>query len=101
MRHKKRTPEPLPVGDVSLADMLSGIVDPRLDGAACGGMAPMFDPREPGEPKDEWEARRNEAVHICGHCPIQTTCAEIGAEIPKTTPAGIWGGVDRGEPCTP
>ena len=80
-----------------LSTMLAGVVDARLEGAKCAGLAPMFDPREVGESDDEWGARRFHARTLCLACPVRPACAEIGDEIPKTTPAGIWGGNDLGD----
>lgn len=82
---------------IDLRTMLAGIVDSRLDGAACAGMSPLFDPREPDEPLDEWEARRGEAIYICSHCPIANACADVAAQIPKTRRAGVWAGRDQGD----
>lgn len=81
-----------------LETMLAGIVDPRLDGAACAGMAPLFDPREPDESLEEWRVRRGEAEYVCGHCPICDTCAQVIAATPKTARYGVWAGRAQGDP---
>lgn len=69
-----------------LSDVLAGIADPRLEGAACAGMAPMFDGGG-----NEAEARA-----VCRRCPIQTACAAVIAETPKTRRFGIWAGHNYG-----
>ena len=76
----------------TLADALAGIVDPRLEGAACAGLAPLFDPRETNESDAEWTTRRDGAIRVCQRCPIRAACATVAAEIPRTTHAGIWAG---------
>ena len=79
-----------------LADVLAGVIDPRLDGAACAGKAPLFDPREPDESLDAWKTRIDQAALICRRCPIANACAEVAASIPKTRRAGIWSGRNQG-----
>ena len=80
-----------------LKTMLASVVDQRLEGAKCAGMAPLFDPRNAGESDGQFRSRLFHARTVCLACPVRPACAEVGNEIPKTTPAGIWGGLDLGD----
>jgi len=81
----------------SLKADLAALADPRLDGAACRGQAPLFDPKGPRESVYNFRHRIAEARAHCQACPIRTVCAQIIAETPKTRRAGMWAGHYQGD----
>ncbi|MGC0362922.1 hypothetical protein ABH922_000906 [Rhodococcus sp. 27YEA15] len=81
------TPRNLP----SVPELLSALVDPRLEGAACVSRAPLFDNflDEGNEPPEEREARHHHARTICRRCPVRAACDTAAGEHDS---AGIWAG---------
>ncbi|WP_278264051.1 WhiB family transcriptional regulator [Nocardia sp. AG03] len=70
------------------------LIDPRLDGAACKGMAPWFDI----DPDDSATADRiATAARVCGRCPVQAACETAVSE--QQRPAGVWAGKAYGIPA--
>ncbi|ANI91669.1 WhiB family transcriptional regulator [Dietzia timorensis] len=80
-----------------LEKTLASLADPRLDGAACKGKAPLFDDRGPRESWYNYRARIAEARSYCQVCKIRTVCAQIIEETPRTRRAGMWAGHVQGE----
>jgi hypothetical protein len=70
-------------------DTLEALVDPRLDGAACAGMAPMFDDEIDGETPDSRAVRLAHARTICARCMVRSACTVAAAEHQAT---GLWAG---------
>lgn len=58
-------------------DPIAALIDPRLDGAACAGMAPMFDDEIDGESPD------SRAVRLARAC-------TVAADEHQAT--GLWAG---------
>lgn len=79
---------PHPIGEVASA-ALAGL-DPRLTGAACVGLSPMFDAYVAGEDPDARRERLATAQGVCRGCPVQRACRELGE---GEQLGGIWGGV--------
>lgn len=75
---------------------LAALADPRLDGAACKGKAPLFDDRGPKETEYNYRHRITEARSYCHACSIRQACAEIIAETSKTRRTGFWAGKMQG-----
>lgn len=80
-----------------LKTALTALVDPRLNGAACTGKAPLFDPKGAHESRDNFRHRIAEARAHCQACPIRDTCAQIIAATPKTNRHGVWAGHYQGD----
>lgn len=73
---------------------LSILVDPRLDGAACKGKAPLFDDRldredHDAEPEKERAERHHQARKICLTCPVRSACESSALDHEAS---GIWNG---------
>lgn len=71
---------------------LVALVDPRLEGAACAGMAPLFDERGENETAAHAEARHHQARTICSRCPVLLNCHAAATDLPKGQRSGIWAG---------
>lgn len=80
-----------------LKTTLASLADPRLDGAACRGKAPLFDPKGPRESSYNFHHRIAEARSYCQACPIRAVCAQLIAETPKTRRHGVWAGHYQGD----
>lgn len=75
-----------------LSQMLAGVVDPRLEGAACAGRHALFDPPERNEDRDQLAHRHAAAARICATCPVLNACTEVAADLPKARRVGVWAG---------
>ncbi|MFB9783011.1 WhiB family transcriptional regulator [Rhodococcus baikonurensis] len=76
-----------------IPELLQTLVDPRLEGAACVGLAPLFDdfPDDASESADQREARHHKARSICHRCSVRDSCDTAAREQgPEAT--GIWAG---------
>ncbi|MFE1592109.1 WhiB family transcriptional regulator [Nocardia sp. NPDC058705] len=74
---------------------LVGLVDERLDGAACKGMAPWFDvDPDVDEEEDDTAYRIAAAARVCARCPVTAACEVAVAE--QTRPVGVWAGKPHG-----
>lgn len=81
---------PVPRG---LADMLGGLADPRLNGAACVGHHELYSAVE-GETQQEQLDRERTARNVCAWCPVLDQCAEVTEELHPSHRAGMtWAGV--------
>ena len=80
----------------TLTVVLAGVADPRLQGAACAGMAPLFDAPGPHDDPEWTNARLERCRAICRCCPIKSACAAVVAEMPKNKRSGIWAGHNYG-----
>lgn len=74
--------------------LITGLVDPRLTGAACVGHAHLFDAAHPNEPRPDRAARHRAAVEICQRCPVLAPCATVAAELGARA-VGVWAGRSR------
>lgn len=72
----------------AIPGLFAALADPRLEGAACAGQAPLFDRDVAGETAAEQSARHTAAARICRGCPVQSACADAAQE---QTADGIWG----------
>jgi len=70
--------------------LLERLVDPRLEGAACVGRAPLHDHEIDGEPAEDRMRRLDWAVRMCRGCPVQAACRTAVHE--QDIPAGMWAG---------
>lgn len=69
---------------------LVALSDPELSGAACTGLAPLFDDELPGESDEQREARHRDAAGICHRCPVQARCRVAATEHHAL---GVWSGI--------
>lgn len=76
-----------------LAEMFAGIVDHRLEGAACAGEWDLFDPRDENEPADLYALRLEYAKAICVTCPVLERCHEAAQKLRRRDRVGVWAGV--------
>lgn len=67
----------------------SALTNPRLAGARCAGMAPLFDDRLPNEADDDYRDRIAYARGLCGRCHVQALCRLAATEHEAS---GVWGG---------
>lgn len=91
-KRRSRDGLPVPTPEIPM------LVDPRLSGARCAGMAPTFDAWIPDEPDDERQDRLAYARDLCSRCPVQLSCRQAATEHKAS---GIWGGKlygDAGKP---
>ena len=65
---------------------------PDLTGAACTGMAPLFDEHLDGETHEDTQARMVAARAVCARCPILATCRGAADGMDETLKAGMWAG---------
>lgn len=65
---------------------------PDLTGAACKGMAPLFDDHIDGETHEDTQARMVAARAVCARCPILATCRSAADGMDETLKAGMWAG---------
>lgn len=66
---------------------------PSLPGARCRGRSHLFDPAGDHEPPPTVEARHNQALGLCAHCPSLDRCAAWVDSLPKTRrPEGVIAG---------
>lgn len=79
---------------------LAALVNPNLDGAACTGMAPLFDARGEHEPLLDVEDRHDQARALCGMCPVRIQCGRALLDLPLGQREGIWAGVDATQVTT-
>ncbi|WP_047890196.1 WhiB family transcriptional regulator [Rhodococcus sp. ARP2] len=68
---------------------ITALVDERLTGAACRGMAPLFDAHLDDETDTQREYRYHRAKTICLGCPVRAECANAATEHDAI---GIWNG---------
>lgn len=80
-RGSKYAPAPIPTID--------SLVDERLTGAACAGMAPLFDAYLDDESTEQREYRHHRAKTICLRCPVRAECTVAATEHDAS---GIWNG---------
>lgn len=80
-RASKYAPAPIPA--------IGSLVDERLTGAACAGMAPLFDAYLDDESTEQREYRHHRAKTICLRCPVRTECTVAATEHDAS---GIWNG---------
>ncbi len=63
-----------------------------MTGAACTGLAPLFDAELDGETSADRTARHERATDVCEGCRVLNLCrASLDTLAPDTT--GIWAGV--------
>lgn len=79
---------------------LTALVDPNLEGAACAGMAPLFDARGKHEPLHQLEDRHDQARALCEMCPVRIQCGRALLDLPLGQREGIWAGVDATQVTT-
>lgn len=70
-------------------ELVAGLVDERLVGAACSGAAPVFDDHVDGESTDDRAQRHATAIALCECCSVADACATAAGE---HTAIGIWAG---------
>jgi hypothetical protein len=69
---------------------------PCLPGALCRGRHALFDPAAPGENPETTDARHEQALTLCAHCPSLERCAAWLASLkPQHRPCGVVAGVVR------
>src|SRR5690606_4348542 len=71
--------------------LLANLVDERLAGAACIGMAPGFDDLIVSEAPQEADERFVTAAAVCARCPVRRECATAAAELGDLA-VGVWAG---------
>ena len=84
----------------TVVDLLAGLVDPRLTGAACAGQGNLWDDildDDDDEASEDREARHHRARTICRRCPVQAECETAASEHDST---GIWNGRLQGPAAT-
>lgn len=84
-----RTLAPVSANDRLPNQLLAGLVDPDLTGAACVGLAPMFDAELADETTTDRRARVALAAKVCARCPVFAGC-ETAAQTGR--PSGVWAG---------
>ncbi|MCQ4120443.1 WhiB family transcriptional regulator [Rhodococcus tibetensis] len=72
-------------------EVLVGLIDPRLRGAACVGRHELFDDRHENEQESDRAARHAAAARICARCPVRTACRDVAAEHSRHI-EGVWAG---------
>lgn len=72
-----------------LAHLLAGLVDPRLEGAACAGHWHLFDPPEGDEGRTARRARQARARALCRRCPVLDQCADYATTAKHRDRAGF------------
>jgi hypothetical protein len=92
---KRREP-----ASASISDTLTGLIDPRLFGAACIGHHELFDAERDHERTPEREARHAAACLICAQCPVIAACRQVAAEN-RDHVAGVWAGRVHTKTTTP
>ncbi|MET8872934.1 WhiB family transcriptional regulator [Nocardia sp. NPDC004604] len=81
---------PRAVGELGL------LADERLVGAACAGLAPMFDIDPlPGEDNEQHAERISDAAHVCRNCPVLDSCRIVAAELVRDA-IGVWAATEHG-----
>ena len=75
-----------------LAVLLDDQAVAELAGAACRGLAPMFDADIAGETAPARRRRLQVAVGVCASCPVTEACAIVAAAIPPADRSGMWAG---------
>ncbi|MFE7719586.1 WhiB family transcriptional regulator [Nocardia rhizosphaerihabitans] len=84
-----------------IRDAVVGLVDERLEGAACVGRAPLFDTDPAVDEDDDATAYRlNAAARICRSCPVLSACDAVADEQGRGV-LGVWAGRARGTPRRP
>jgi len=63
-----------------------------LAGAACTGLAPLFDLDVDGETEEDREVRHGHARGLCGDCRVLEVCRASLNTLPPQT-VGVWAGV--------
>ena len=79
---------------MTAAHVLLAALAPRegMAGAACSGLAPMFDAEVDDESTEDREARHIRARAVCAGCRVLNLCrASLDTLPPQTT--GVWAGV--------
>lgn len=85
----------------SIPTRLAELADDRLTGAACAGMAPLFDADLlPGEDIASAAERHATAVRTCQGCPVRTPCRAVVLELGEKV-TGVWGGHVHTGACPP
>lgn len=79
---------------------LTALVNPNLEGAACTGMAPLFDARGKHERLLDAEDRHDKAIAICHTCPVLRRCGRALLDLPLGQREGIWAGVNATQVTT-
>lgn len=67
--------------------LLASLVDDRLTGAACAGLAPLMDDTVPGETPEQRTARLDRAAVTCRTCSVRIACGIAASE---HRAIGIW-----------
>ena len=78
-----------PAIPTDLADMLAGLVDSSLEGAACAGRWHLFDPPEGDEDTSTRTARQARARALCQRCPVLDRCAAYATTSRRPDRAGF------------
>ncbi|WP_068166274.1 WhiB family transcriptional regulator [Rhodococcus phenolicus] len=73
----------------AVPELVAGLIDPALIGAACVEQAPLFDEWIDGEAKEQRHARHAAALAVCRACPVTGACRAAAADHDAH---GIWGG---------
>lgn len=77
-------------GFPAIAALAADLADERLAGAACAGLAPMFDTDSVRDETDaERDARHAAAADICARCPVRDQCRTAAAELGSSA-IGVW-----------
>lgn len=83
-------PQPRASVPAALAELL---VDPQwLPGAACRGLAPLFDAEVRGETEQQRTDRHADAIECCFWCGARTRCADLAEQLPRAQRRGVWAG---------
>ena len=90
---KHRYPKP-----PAVVELLARLADDRLVGAACTGLAPLFDVDElPGENDEQRAERIADSAQVCGNCPVRKTCSIVADELGGMA-LGVWAANELGTP---
>ncbi len=77
---------------MSAGDLLAALAPAeRMAGAACVGLAPLFDRDVDGETGEDREARHGHARALCGDCGVLEVCRASLDTLPTAT-VGVWAG---------
>ena len=63
-----------------------------MAGAACVGLAPLFDSDVDGETSEARTARHDRARAVCARCRVRAVCRSSLDTLPPET-VGVWAGV--------
>lgn len=81
-------------GFPAVVALAATLADDRLIGAACIGLAQMFDPRRKGEDDEGYAYRLTAAEKVCTRCRVRSACDVVAGELGRTA-IGVWAGQVR------